>query len=78
MASRYKEKPSEILGIENDLLAFMIDEFSMYLEMELMDEKGNINWDKLGTKSKLKGRNDNQAMMEHIEKHRKGPNVTVR
>ena len=52
MAKRYNQRPSEILKIDYDLLAFIIDEFAMYLESEITDDKGVIRWSRIGSKDK--------------------------
>lgn len=71
------------MGIECDLLAFMVDEFSIYLETELTDDKGITRWNTLHTKSKYVPSekvsvDPNVELMNHIKKHDKGPNVTVK
>lgn len=79
MAQRYQRKPSEILNIDYDLLAYMVDEFSYYLEVGLMDKQGTTRWDKVKYKNDEKKIEDpNKKMMEHIEKYKKGPSVTKR
>lgn len=62
LAKRYNKLPSEILRIEYDYLAYMIDEVCLYLEDKATDKKGNIDWDKL-----IKVKNPNQEMIEHIK-----------
>lgn len=80
MAKRYQKRPSEMLNIEYDFLAFMVDEFSMYLELELMDKEGNVRWEKLKFKEdkKEKIEDPNEKMMKHIEKHKRKPSVIKR
>lgn len=47
MAKHYRKRPSDILNIDNDYLAYMFDEVALYLESEATDEKGNTNWKKI-------------------------------
>lgn len=80
MAEKYNKRPSEILNIEYDLLAFMVDEFSTYLEMELIDKKGIVRWDKLklGIETIEETEDPNEKMIKHMEKHKKEPSVIKR
>lgn len=81
MAKRYQKRPSEILNVEYDLLAFMLDEFSIFLELELTNSNGEVDWSKLNDNSKntIKGNIDtNKDLMNHIEEFKKGPNVMKR
>ena len=63
MAKRYKKLPSEILRIEYDYLAYMIDDVCLFMEDKATDKKGNIDWNKL-----LNSNSGNKAMMEHAKK----------
>lgn len=47
IAKRYQKRPSEILNIDNDYLAYMFDETAMYLENSATDKDGNLNWNKI-------------------------------
>lgn len=47
MAKRYKKRPSEIMGINNDYLAYMFDETAMYLENKATDDKGRLKWNRI-------------------------------
>lgn len=66
MAKRYNKLPSEILRIEYDYLAYMIDDLCLYLEDSVTDRKGNVDWNKL-----LNANSGNQGMMEHIKQANK-------
>lgn len=71
MAKRYQTQPSKLLGIEYDYLAYMVDEFALYLENELTDTKtGQVKWNKI----KYEGEKDtsNKDFMEHIIKMKAG------
>ncbi|WP_313758565.1 hypothetical protein [Tissierella sp.] len=57
MAKRYQKRPSEILNIDNDYLAYCFDEVALYLELEALDDKGNYNWNKFRWKDKETGTN---------------------
>ena len=67
MAKHYKKRPSEILNIKNDYLAYIFDEVALYLESEATDEKGNINWNKIKWKDNKK--ESNKDFVEFIQKH---------
>ena len=67
MAKHYRKRPSEILNIDNDYLAYIFDEVSLYLESEATDDKGRANWNKIkweGNKKK-----SNKDFMNFIQKH---------
>lgn len=67
MAKHYKKRPSEILNIDNDYLAYIFDEMALYLEGEAMDDKGKINWNKIKWQSNQK--KSNIDFVEFIQKH---------
>ena len=67
MAKHYRKRPSEILNIDNDYLAYIFDETALFLESEATDEKGNTNWNKIKWKSNKK--KSNKDFMEFIQKH---------
>lgn len=59
MAKRYQKRPSEIMNIDNDYLAYMFDKVALYLESEAMDDKGRIKLDKIKwSDNKKKSNND--------------------
>lgn len=62
MAKRYQERPSEIMNIENDYLAYIFDEVAMYLENKATDKDGNLNWNKIRWKKdkKIKANNNSE------------------
>jgi len=47
MAKRYQKRPSEILNIDNDYLAYIFDKAALFLESEAMDKEGKVNWNKI-------------------------------
>lgn len=65
MAKRYQKRPSEILNIDNDYLAYCFDEVALYLELEALDDKGNYNWNKFRWKDKEVG--TNRDLMQFIQ-----------
>ena len=67
MAKHYRKRPSEILNIDNDYLAYIFDETALFLESEATDEKGNTNWNKLKWKDNKK--ENNRDFIEFILKH---------
>ena len=68
MAKKFQQRPSKILDIEDGYLAYMIDEFSLFIEQSITDDKGNINWDKI--KYDNKEQQGNSDMMELIKKQK--------
>lgn len=68
LANKYRERPSEILGIDNDYLAYCFDEAALYLESEAMDEKGQVNWNKIRWKDE-KEKKSNKDLIKFIQKH---------
>lgn len=68
MAKHYKKRPSEILNIDNDYLAYIFDEVALYLEGEATDDKGKTNWNKIKWEDN-KGKS-NKDFMNFIQKHR--------
>ncbi len=73
MSKRFRKRPSEILNIDNDYLAFIFDETALYLEDKATDDKGNIYINKLKWTDKTQaahthGGTTNQAMMDFIKK----------
>lgn len=67
MAKHYRKRPSEILNIDNDYLAYIFDETALFLESEATDEKGNTNWNKLKWKDNKK--ENNRDFIEFILKY---------
>lgn len=67
MAKHYQKRPSEILNIKNDYLAYIFDEVALYLESEATDEKGNTNWKKIRWVDNKK--RSNKDFVEFIQKH---------
>ncbi len=67
MSKRYKKRPSEILNIDNDYLAYIFDEVALYLESEATDDKGKINWNKIKWKDKKKG--SNKDLIQFIQNY---------
>lgn len=66
MGKHYQKRPSEILNIDDGYLAYCIDEVAYYLELEAMDEKGNINWNKIKWKDELKKSKNNNDLINFI------------
>lgn len=68
MANKYRKRPSEILGIDNDYLAYIFDETALYLESQAADDKGQINWNRIRWKGEGK-KKSNKNLIEFIKKH---------
>lgn len=69
MAKHYRKRPSEILNIENDYLAYCFDEVALFLESEATDDKGNINWNKIRWDEDRKSKKTNKDFMEFIKNY---------
>lgn len=68
MARRYNKRPSEIINVDNDYLAYCFDELAMIFEDEAMDEGGNLNWNKIKWKSESNNVvNNNDEMIKFIQ-----------
>jgi len=67
MANKYGKRPSEILGIDNDYLAYCFDEVALFLEVEATDKEGNINWNRIRWENNKK--KTNKDLIEFIQKH---------
>lgn len=68
LANRYQKRPSEILNIDNDYLAYIFDEVALFLEAEATDSKGKMNWNRIKwTDKKPQG---NKELIEFIEKNK--------
>lgn len=67
MGKHYNKRPSEILNVDNDYLAYIFDEVALFLEAEATDEKGKVNWNKIRWKDNKK--KTNKDFMDFIKKH---------
>lgn len=67
LANKYHKRPSEIMNIDNDYLAYIFDETALYLESQATDGKGQINWNRIRWKGEKK--KSNKDLMEFIKKH---------
>lgn len=52
IAQRHQQAPSKVLQIQDEYLAYMLDETALFLESEAMDKDGNIRLDKLNWSDK--------------------------
>lgn len=68
MANKYRKRPSEILNIDNDYLAYCFDEAALFLEVQATDDKGQINWNRIRWKDEKK--KSNRDLIEFIQKHK--------
>ena len=67
MAREYRRRPSEILGIDNDYLAYCFDEVALYLTAQAMDKQGRLHWNRIRWKSGSK--RTNKDLIDFIQKH---------
>ncbi len=44
MSVKYRKRPSEIFGLDNEYFAYCFDEIAMYLEANMQDKQGNLDW----------------------------------
>lgn len=68
MANKYGKRPSEMLGIDNDYLAYCFDEVALFLEAQATDDKGQVNWNRIRWKDEGK-KESNKGLIEFIQKH---------
>lgn len=68
LAKQYQKRPSEILNIDNDYLAYMFDEMALYLEAEATDSKGKTNWNRIKWVDKKP--QGNKKLIAFIEKNK--------
>ena len=64
LADQYQKRPSEILGVDDDYLAYCIDEASLRLKAEAMTDKG-VDWNRLRW-SDAAPKKTNQDLMDFI------------
>lgn len=67
MAKRYNKRPSEMLNIDNDYLAYCFDEVALFLEAHATDDRGEINWNRIRWKGEKK--KSNKDLIEFIKKY---------
>jgi len=68
MAKHYNRRPSEIMNIDNDYVAYCFDEVALFLEAEAMNDKGELNWNRIRWKDE-RNRNNNQELMDFMKKY---------
>lgn len=68
MAKHYRKRPSEILNIDNDYLAFMFDRVAIFLENEATTSNGDLNWNKLAWEGERK--EGNKELINFIKQGR--------
>ena len=64
LANKHQKRPSEIMNIDNDYLAYIFDEAALLLEVEATNSEGQLNWNKI--KWKDKKTENNKDLMEFI------------
>ena len=69
MAKHYQKRPSEILGIDNDYLAYIFDEAALFLESVATEKEGRVNWNKIKWADSKK--KSNEDLMEFIQQYQK-------
>ncbi len=67
LANKYHKRPSEIMNIDNDYLAYIFDEAALFLEAQATDDKGQVNWNRIRWKGEKK--KSNKDLIEFIKKH---------
>lgn len=67
MAREYQKRPSEIMGINNDYVAYCFDEVALFLRYQATDDNGNINWNRIRWKGEKK--KSNKDLIEFIKNH---------
>ncbi len=70
MARAYQKRPSEILCIDDEYVAYCIDEVAMLYVAKATDDKGQLKWNRIRWKDKHEGKkNNNRDLIEFIKKH---------
>ncbi len=67
LAKEYKVRPSEMVGISDDYLAYCFDEVAFYLTAEAMGKDGHPNWNKLRWQGEKQ--NNNAKLVEFIKRY---------
>lgn len=71
MAKRNQEKVSKTLGIDNEWIAYCMDEVAFFFELEAIDEKGNFDWSKIRWVDDAKIIKNNDEFITFVEKQNK-------
>lgn len=67
LAKKYRKRPSEILNIDNDYLAYIFDKLAIHLEDQMTDDKGNVKMDRVDWLDNPKKTNDDY--INFVKKH---------
>ena len=70
MARTYQRRPSEILCIDDEYVAYCIDEVAMLYVAKATDDKGNLKWGRLRWEEKQE-KKGNMDFIEFIKKQSK-------
>ena len=68
MSREYQTRPSQLLGIDDEYVAYCLDEVCLYLLSEATDDKGKVNWNKI--KWQNSDINPNQAFIDFLKKQK--------
>ncbi len=70
MARAYQKRPSEILCIDDEYIAYCFDEVAMLYTAKAIDDKGKLKWNRIKWEDKHEGsKNGNKELIEFIKKH---------
>ncbi|MBS4536806.1 hypothetical protein GOQ29_14390 [Clostridium sp. D2Q-14] len=69
MSKHYKCKPSEILNIDDDYLAYCFDEVAFYLWSEAIDKEGKVKWNRIKWKENVKKDRNNKDIIKFMQAH---------
>lgn len=69
MAREYQVRPSQMLGISDEYLAFCFDEAAFYLTAEAIGKDGKLNWSNLRWRGEEK--KSNADFIEFVKKHKR-------
>lgn len=67
MSKEYRKRPSEILGLDDEYIAYCIDEVAFHLLSEATEKDGKLNWNKFRWKNSEN--KTNKDLMEFIRQH---------
>ncbi len=70
MGRHYQKRPSEIVNIDDEYIAYCFDEVCYFYTAEAMDDEGKINWNKIKwDKEVKKNSKTNKDILEFMQKY---------
>ncbi|MCQ4921562.1 hypothetical protein NE686_00570 [Tissierella carlieri] len=70
MGRYYQKRPSEIVNIDDEYIAYCFDEVCYFYVAEAMDDEGKINWNKIKWDKEIeKNSKTNKGLLEFMQKY---------